>query len=128
MQISITLFDLGAVVLFAIACVVGVYAVIAFRSIHSAAKEIADLLHRHRRDWDKSMLHVAAASENADIITTEIKKSLGEAEKAIQTISRNTTDTVIRVNETADQVATYVIVFGEIAKAILALFPTSKRN
>jgi hypothetical protein len=128
MQVSISLVDLGAVILFAIAGVVGIYAVIAFKSIHSAAKEITDFLHLHRTDWDKSITHLAAAFENANIITTEVRKSLGEAEKAIQTISRNTTDTVLRVNETADQVASYVIVFGEIAKAILALFPRSKHN
>ena len=128
MQVSITLFDLGAFILFAIGCAVGVYAILAFKSIHSAAKEITDFLHRHRKDWDNTILHLSATAENTSFITTEVKKGLGEAEKAIQTISRSTTDTVLRVNETADQVSTYVIVFGEIAKAILEFFPTSKRN
>jgi|PlaIllAssembly_1097288.scaffolds.fasta_scaffold30861_2 hypothetical protein len=128
MQVSITLFDLGAVILFAIGCAVGIYAILAFKYIHSAAKEITDFLHRHRQDWDNTILHLSATAENTNFITTEAKKGLGEAEKAIQTISRSTTDTVLRVNETADQVSTYVIVFGEIAKAILEFFPTSKRN
>ncbi|MGA6927543.1 MAG: hypothetical protein WBY88_17780 [Desulfosarcina sp.] len=131
MQASVTLNELGLIVLFlAVVAAIG-YAIITLRSINAAAREIADLVQRHRSDLDRlagSFPHIAETTENAVQISREVKKRVHEAGQAIQTISRDTTDTVLRVNETADQVATYVMVFGEVAKALLDLFPKGKRH
>lgn len=108
MQVSISLFDLWVAVLFVIGAAVGVYAIIALRGIQSAAREVTDFVRQHRAEGDKTVVHLVAAAENASVITSELRGSLGDAEKALQVISRNTTDTVLRVNETADQVATYM--------------------
>lgn len=130
MQASITLNELGLIVLFLAVVVAIGYAIITLRSINAAAREIADLVQRHRSDLDRlagSFPHMAETTENAVQISREVKKRVHEAGQAIHTISRDTTDTVLRVNETADQVATYLMVFGEVAKALLDLFPKGKR-
>jgi methyl-accepting chemotaxis protein len=131
MQATITLTELGLFILFLTVLAACAYAVITLRHINAAVRDISDLVHRHRGDLDTlfaSIPNVAETSENAVDISRELKTRVHEAGKAIQTISRDTTDTVLRVNETADQVATYALVFGEIAKAVLELFSKAKRR
>lgn len=131
MQATITLTELGLFILFLTVLAVCVYAVITLRNINAAVRDATDLVRRHRRDLDTllaSVPNVAETTENAVEISRELKKRVHEAGKAIQTISRDTTDTVMRVNETADQVATYALVFGEIAKAVMELFSKAKRG
>jgi len=131
MEASITLTELGMIILFLVFLAAGVYAVITLRSINAVASEIVDLLRRHRKDLDqlsKSVPHIAEISANAAEVSREAKLRVREAGQAIETITRDTTDTVLRVNETADQVARYVMLFGEIAKALIDLFPAGKRS
>lgn len=129
METVITLGELGMIILFITVLAAGVYAVITLRSINAAAREITAILRRHRSDLDelgKIVPHITETSANAVAISREVKKRVHEAGKAVETISRDTTNTVLRVNETADHVATYVLVFGEIAKALLELLPKRK--
>jgi methyl-accepting chemotaxis protein len=128
MQASITLNELGMFILFITVFAAGVYAIVALKSLHAAAREATEILHRLRSDLSGSIPHVAETTENAVEISRELKKRVFEAGKTIETISRDTTDTVLRVNATADHVASYVLVFGEIAKAILELFPKGNRS
>ncbi|MFZ7127594.1 MAG: hypothetical protein ACOWWM_15670 [Desulfobacterales bacterium] len=128
MQVSLNLVDIGWFVIFVISCTAGIYAIIALRSINAATREVADMLRQQRSALERSILNIAATTENTAEITREVKKSVCEAEIAIRTISRNTTDAVARVNETADQVSSYVSLIGEIAKAVVDLFPSAKRN
>jgi hypothetical protein len=131
MEISITLRDLGMIILFLTIMAVGVYAVITLRSVNGAVREISDMLRRHRRDLDElsqSVPHIAETSANAVEVSREVRKRVYEVGKALELISRDTTDTVLRVNATADHVASYVLVFGEVAKGLLELFSKGKRG
>lgn len=131
MEASITLIELGMIILFLVVLAAGIYAVITLRSINAVTSEITGLLRRHRSDLDqlsKSVPHITEISANAAEVSREAKARVYEAGKAIETISRDTTDTVLRVNETADQVARYVVLFGEVAKALIELFPAGKRS
>ncbi|HSM75717.1 MAG TPA: hypothetical protein VK852_13815 [Desulfobacterales bacterium] len=131
MDASITLAELGMIILFLVVLTAGVYAVITLRNINAVSSEFSALLRRHRSDLDqlsKSVPHIAEISANAAEVSREAKLRVHEVGKAIETISRDTTDTVLRVNETADQVARYVMLFGEIAKALIELFPGGKRS
>lgn len=130
MQASVTLNELGLIILFLTVVAALVYAIVTLRNINAAAREIGDMMRRHRNDLEKlagSFANIAETSENAVEISREVRKRAYEAGQAIETISRDTTDTVLRVNETADHVATYVMVFGEVAKSLLELFTKGKR-
>jgi methyl-accepting chemotaxis protein len=131
MQTSITLFELGLIILFLTLLVVGIYAVLTLRNINAATREINGILRRHRGELEelgRSVPHIVEASAHAVDVMREVKLRVSEAGRAIETISRDTTNTVLRVNETADHVASYVMVFGEIVKAVLELFTKGKRS
>lgn len=131
MATSITFSELGMVILFLLAVGVGVYAILTLRSFNTATRQISDIVNRHRQDLEMLALSVPRineTTENAVQISREIKQRVHEAGEAIDTITQDTTDTILRVNETADQVATYAMVIGEIAKAVVGLFPGNKHS
>lgn len=65
MDVSITLAELGMIILFLVVLTAGVYAVITLRSINAVSSEFSALLRRHRSDLDqlsKSVPHIAEIS------------------------------------------------------------------
>jgi hypothetical protein len=67
-------------------------------------------------------------SEDIAIAAKELKKTIAEASQAIRTISHETTDRVMTINQTVDHLAEYAIVIGEIVKAIFNVFSANKKT
>jgi len=70
---------------------------------------------------------VAGADSDTAAIFSEAKISVGDAGEAIRTISYETTGTVLTINETADYMAKYAVVIGEIVKTIVNMFSSDKK-
>ena len=52
---------------------------------------------------------------------------MGKVSKAIDVISQDTTETILTINKTADELGTYALVIGEIAKAVVNLFNPDRK-
>jgi len=128
MQGSITLNELGIFVVFALIVVAGGYAIMTLRNINGLIKEVTVLLQKNKEHVNQIIPTINVISEDTAKITKELKKSVGEAGEAIRTISHETTDTVLTINETADHLAQYAIVIGEIVKAIFNVFSANKKT
>jgi predicted PurR-regulated permease PerM len=128
MQGSITLNELGIFVVFALIVVAGGYAIMTLRNINGLIKEATVLLQKNKEHVNQIIPTINVISEDTAKITKELKKSVGEAGEAIRTISHETTDTVLTINETADHLAQYAIVIGEIVKAVFNVFSANKKT
>jgi predicted PurR-regulated permease PerM len=128
MQGSITLNELGIFIVFSLIVVAGGYAIMTLRNINGLIKEATVLLQKNKEHFNQIIPTINVISEDTEKITKELKKSVGEAGEAIRTISHETTDTVLTINETADHLAQYAIVIGEIVKAILNVFSANKKT
>lgn len=128
MQGSITLNELGIFIVFALIVVAGGYVVLTLRNINGLIKEATALLQKNKDHFNQIIPNINEISENTAIISEEFKNSVGEAGQAIRTISHETTDTVLTINETADYVAKYAIVIGEIVKALINMFSSSEKG
>jgi predicted PurR-regulated permease PerM len=128
MQGSITLNELGIFVVFALIVVAGGYAIMTLRNINGLIKEATVLLQKNKEHVNQIIPTINVISEDTAKITKELKKSVGEAGEAIRTISHETTDTVLTINETADHLAEYAIVIGEIVKAVINVFSANKKT
>jgi len=128
MQGSITLNELGIFIVFALIVVAGGYAIMTLRNINGLIKEATALLQKNKEHFNQIIPTINVISEDTEKITKELKKSVGEAGEAIRTISHETTDTVLTINETADHLAQYAIVIGEIVKAIFNVFSANKKT
>ncbi len=127
MQTSITLYELGIFMIFVLILVVGGYTFVTLRNVNGFIKEAKTLLQENKDNFNKIILNIDEISENTAMISDELGKSVGDLSEAIKTISHETTDTVLTINETADYVAKYAIVIGEIAKTVISMFSSEKK-
>ena len=127
MQGSITLNELGIFIVFALIVVAAGYAIVTLKNINGFYKAASATLQRNQDHLNQIIPNINEISENTARISEELKKSVGEAGAAIKTISHQTTDTVLTINETADYLSKYAIVIGEIVKTIFNTFSSSKK-
>jgi len=125
MQGSITFNQLGIFIVFALIAVAGGYGIVTLRNINGLIKEATTMLQRNKDHFNQIIPNINEISENTVRISEEVKKSVGEAGEAVRTISHETTDTVLTINETADYLAKYALVIGEIVKTIVNMFSSN---
>ena len=127
MQGSITFNQLGIFIGFALIAVAVAYAIVTLRNINGLIREATSMLQRNKDHFNQIIPNINEISENTVRISEEVKKSVGEAGEAVRTISHETTDTVLTINETADYLAKYALVIGEIVKTIVNMFSSNEK-
>jgi methyl-accepting chemotaxis protein len=90
-------------------------------------KEATVLLQKNKDHLNHIIPKIKDIAENSATISEEVRKSVDDAGEAIRTISHETTDTVLTINETADYMARYAVVIGEIVKTIVNMFSSDKK-
>ncbi|MBA3013177.1 MAG: hypothetical protein KKF12_21415 [Proteobacteria bacterium] len=128
MQGSITLNELGIFIIFILIAVAGGYAIVTLRNMNGFIKKATDLIQRNTDHFNRIIPNLYEISENTARISEEFKNSIGEAGEAIRTISHETTDTVLTINETAEYLANYALMIGEIVKTIVNMFSSNKED
>ncbi len=128
MQGSITLNELGIFIIFTLITVAGGYAIVTLRNINGFYKKANILIQRNTDHFNRIIPNIYEISENTARVSEEFKKSIGEAGEALRTISHETTDTVLTINETAEYLANYALMIGEIVKTIVNLFSSNERE
>lgn len=128
MQGSITLNELGIFIFFVLVVVAIGYAILALRNINGLVKEVTTVLQSNRDHFNQIIPNVNKVSENTARISEELMLSVGEAGDAIKTISHGTADTVLTINQTADQLAKYALMVGEVVKIIINMFSSSDKD
>ena len=127
MQGSITFNELGIFIVFALIVVAGGYAIVTLKNINGFYKVASGTLKKNQDHLNRIIPNINAISENTARISEEVKKSIGEAGEAIRTISHETTDTVLTINETAEYLAKYALVIGEIVKTMVNMFSSNEK-
>jgi uncharacterized coiled-coil protein SlyX len=128
MQGSITLNELGMLIVFILILVAGGYAIMTLRNINGLVKEATVFLQKNKDHLNRIIPSINEISGDTAIAAKELKKRVGEASQAIRTISHEITDRVMTINQTADHLAEYAIVIGEIVKAIFNVFSANKKT
>lgn len=128
MQGSITLNELGIFIIFTLVVVACGYAIVALRNMNGFIKKATHMLQRNTDHLNQIVPNIYEISENTARISGEFKKSIGDAGEAIRTISHQTTDTVLTISETAEHLAKYALIIGEIVKTIVNMFSTNEKD
>ena len=112
MEGYITFSQLGLLIIFLVVVAAGSYAIMTLRNVNSAVKDIGAILSVNREALNQAIPNVAMVSENVLAITNDLRIGLGETSKAVVT---------------ADHIATYAVVIGEAAKALVNLYASAKK-
>ncbi len=126
MQASITLNQLGIFIVFILILLVGGYAFVALRNLNSLIMEVKATFLNNKDSINQIIPNINEISANTAQISNDLKISAHEVGEAVRTISHETTDTVLTINETADYMAKYALVIGEIIKTFMDLFSSGK--
>jgi len=113
MEGYITFGQLGLIIIFVVVVTAGGYAVMTLRNVNAAVKDIGAILKENQDALNQAIPNIATASENVVAITNDLRTGFSETSKAI---------------ETADQIASYAVVIGETAKALVTLFTSAKKQ
>jgi hypothetical protein len=109
----ITFSQLGLLVIFLVVTAVGGYAIATMRKINAAVTDLAGIIKEHRESLNQTIPFIAQASENVAAITTDLRSGFNETSKAMAT---------------ADQIASYAVVLGEVAKSLAGLFSSAHKH
>jgi methyl-accepting chemotaxis protein len=128
MQGSITWNELGLFIVFVFIAVAGGYAVVTLKNLNGFIKEAAGLLQKNQDQFNAIIPNIHEISVNARSISQDLRKSVEEAGEAVRMISHETTDTVLTITETADSLAKYALVIGEIVKMLVNMFSSDEKG
>ncbi|MFA5907000.1 MAG: DUF948 domain-containing protein [Desulfobacula sp.] len=128
MQGSITWNELGLFIVFVFFAVTGGYAVITLKNLNGLIKEAAGLLQKNKDQLNEIVPNIHEISVNTRSMSRDLRKSVEEAGEAVRTISHETTDTVLTITETADSLAKYALVIGEIVKMLINMFSSNEKG
>ncbi len=128
MQGSITWNELGVFIVFVFFAVAGGYAVMILKNVSRFVKEAAGLLQKNKDQLNEIIPNIHEISVNTKSISKNLRKSVEEAGDAVRTISHETTDTVLTITETADSLAKYALVIGEIVKILVNMFSSNEKT
>ena len=128
MQGTITYGELGIMILFLVILIVGIYAVFALKNLNALLKKADAVVDANQSHLNRIIPHLAEISENTAIASREIRSHMDEIGKSVETITHGTADTVMKVNETADRMAAYAMLVGEVAKVLADLFRNNRKG
>jgi methyl-accepting chemotaxis protein len=118
MQGSISFNELGLIIIFLLILAASGYLIVTLKNANRLIRELAELLSANRQRLRGTLENLHQISEDGVEIGREVKKSADKAGRAIEVISQNTADTVLTLSKTADDIGTYAVIIGEIAKAV----------
>jgi len=113
MEGYITYSQLGFLIIFLVVLAAGGYAILTMRNVNAAVQHIGIILKENQEALNRAIPNIAMASENVVAITNDLRTGFSETSKAM---------------ETADQIASYAVVIGETAKAIVGLFSSAGKH
>lgn len=125
MEITISLAEMGWIVLIAVILAVCFYMIRVFRRLDVFMMRmvaISETLAQNKENLRDIIDRVAEITERGASVSKRIDMQIEDAAKTIRTIGHSTTDTVSTISKTADQISTYTIVIGEIFKLLRDIF------
>lgn len=128
MQGTITYNELGIVILFLVLLGIGSYVIIVLKNFNRLVKNANRVFDDNREDLCRIIPNLAAVSDILLSVSRQVAKEVDEVRTAVKTITSNTTDTVVKFNETADRIGTYAVLVGELARVAADLLGGAKKS
>jgi predicted PurR-regulated permease PerM len=122
MQGSISYSDLGFIILFLIVFTVGGYLIVTIKNTNRLIGELTKLVSSNQQQFRQILENLHQISEDGVEIGREVKKGADQASRAIDIGVQGTSEAVANLSKTADDIGTYAVVIGEIARAVTHFF------
>ena len=122
MLVYISLYDVGLLILFAMALAIGFYLIAALRKIAAVVTQVNGMLEDNRESLDSTLEVLPELLSNSNEVVVGVRKTIDSASSAVTTLEDNLTDTADKVQETMETALLYARCAGEVAKAVVGAF------
>lgn len=128
MELVITLDQLAWLIILVIIAAVGIYAAIALKNLNRLAQQINDMMEKNQENLNRIIPNVTRVSDDAAVISEDLRHTVGDAREALEVVTLSTREKVDRYSQTAENLSTYAIIGGEVAKVLIDVFSDRKRK
>ena len=128
MDVSITLHDLGLIILFLICVVLGVFLFILIKNLNSAIITIKNILNSNKDNIDNTLNDLPTISKNIAEITDTTKDELKSVQNTIHSLSETADMTAAAANTIKNDFAGKVKTVFEIIDLIKKFWPKEKKT
>ena len=118
----ISLYDLGLMILFAIALAVGFYLIAVLRKLAAVVGQIHAMLADNRESIDSTLEVLPELLSNSNEVVAGVRKTVETANTAVACLEDNIVDTADKVQETIDTAMVYARCASEIVRAVVGAF------
>ena len=118
----ISLYDLGLLILFAIALAVGYYLSAVLRKLAAVVAQINGMLAENRESIDSTLEVLPELLNNSNEVVAGVRKTVETANTAVACLEDNIVDTADKVQETIDTALVYARCASEIVRAVVGAF------
>lgn len=121
----ITLYDLGLFILFLVALGVGAYLIATLRALLGVLTEVRGVIENQRAALEESIEIMPELLNNSNEVVVGLRKTVESTSSAVTYLEGNLTETVDRVQETAETALLYARCITDVVKAVVASFSKS---
>lgn len=127
MEYAVTYAQLGWMILFVVIIGIGLFAALVLKNLNQLLKGVNEILKENMAELNRLIPNLAAASDDARIITEDVRKLVSEGAQAVDQVTESTRETMLKLNRTTDNLSSYAVVIGEIARIIVDLYYKEKK-
>jgi uncharacterized protein YoxC len=121
----ISLYDVGLLILFAMALAIGYYLIATLRKLSLVITQLNGMLDENRESIEATLEVLPELLSNSNEVVANVRKTVDTASSAVTSLGDNLTDTADKVQETLDTALLYARCAGEVAKAVVGAFSKS---
>lgn len=121
----ISLYDLGLFILFFIALGVGFYLIATLRAILGVVMQVRGVIENQRESLEETIEVLPELLNNSNAVVLGLRKTVETTSSAVSYLEGNITDTVDRVQETAETALLYARCVADVVKAVMTSFSKS---
>ena len=115
----VSLYDIGLVILFALALTAGYYLIVALKKIIDVTTQVNGILSENRKSIEETLAVLPDLLENSNEVVAGVRKTVDSTSSAIISLEDNLTDTADKVQETMETALLYARCAGEVVKAVV---------
>ena len=121
----ISLYDVGLLILFALALTVGYYLIVVLRRLADVVVRLGGMLDENRKSIEDTLEVLPELLNNSNEVVLGVRKTVEATSSAVTCLEDNLVDTADKVQETMETAMLYARCAGEVVKAVAGAFGKS---
>ena len=128
MFLYISLYDVGLLILFAVALTVGYYLIVVLRRLSEVVLRVGGILDENRKSIEQTLEVLPELLNNSNEVVAGVRKTVEATSSAVTCLEDNLVDTADQVQETMETAMLYARCAGEVVKAVVGAFGKSNEK